>query len=54
MADIEIIVGSQSDLEILRESKLPGILNHAGVDWNLSILSAHRHSDELTDFCRQA
>ncbi len=48
---IAVILGSQSDEKVVEESGLYDLLNEFGVTWTMSVLSAHRHSDELQDFC---
>lgn len=51
--DVTIILGSESDLPILEEAKITELFNTVGVNWSISIASAHRHPDELTEFCRK-
>lgn len=51
--DIQIIIGSQSDMKMVEESGMMDVLNKVGLRYQVSVLSAHRHSLELTKFCRE-
>ncbi|MFA5188890.1 MAG: AIR carboxylase family protein [Patescibacteria group bacterium] len=48
---VAIILGSQSDEEIVEASGLYALLDEFGVTWTMSVLSAHRHAGELDQFC---
>lgn len=48
---VEIIAGSESDRNIIDDSKMLAILNECGVSWRLSVISAHRHSEQLAVHC---
>ena len=51
-AKIIVILGSQSDREIVKGSKLPEFLDKVvGNQWELSIISAHRNSEILQKYC---
>lgn len=51
--DIAVIVGSESDIKIVEESELPTFFDKVGVLWELSVISAHRNNQALTDYCLQ-
>lgn len=53
MAQVVIILGSKSDVKVVEESGMLDILNESGVDWELSVISAHRNPGELADYCRK-
>lgn len=48
---VAIIIGSESDLNALETSGMLGFLNKVGVRWALSIISADRNPEELTEYC---
>ena len=48
-----IILGSQSDEAVVRESGMTGVLRACGVKYSAAVYSAHRNHDALTDFCRE-
>ena len=48
---IAVIVGSKSDCELVRESKMFEVFKAVGVDATLSIVSAHRNADDLEKHC---
>lgn len=52
LPEVVVIVGSETDLDLVKESGVTNILNHVGVSWDLSVFSAHRHLDKLIEFCR--
>lgn len=52
MAEVEIIIGSKSDLPLVEESGMLEVFQHLKISYNLSIISAHRHPDILQDFLR--
>lgn len=52
MIRIAIVIGSESDRTILRNSGMLNILNEFRVEWELSIISAHRNPGTLYDYCR--
>jgi len=47
-----IIMGSDSDLPIMRQAA--DVLTHLGVEFELTIVSAHRTPDRMFEFARQA
>lgn len=49
---VAIVMGSDSDLVVMRESAK--ILDEFGVDYTISIVSAHRTPDRLYDFAKGA
>jgi len=48
---VAIILGSESDLDAVKESKLPRILQESGIEPIVHALSAHRHSAKLKAVC---
>ncbi len=52
MADIGIIMGSQSDWPVLREAAT--VLDELGLDYEARIVSAHRTPDRLWEYGRTA
>lgn len=53
MADIEIILGSESDFKNYVTASEVGILEEIGVSWRLSIISCHRNPHDLRKFCEE-
>ncbi|MDO8424664.1 MAG: AIR carboxylase family protein [bacterium] len=51
---VAIVVGSESDLGLVKESGMLEVLSSCGVGWELSIISAHRNKKELSDYCQEA
>lgn len=49
--NVVVILGSTSDLEMVKSSQLFPILNEVGVTWELSIISAHRNPEDLRQYC---
>lgn len=54
MPQVAILLGSESDRSFVDSSKMLVIFDQVGVDYELSFCSAHRHPDELTEYCRAA
>ncbi len=52
MAAVGIVMGSDSDLAIM--SKAAEVLEEFGVDYEMTILSAHREPDEFFDYAKGA
>jgi 5-(carboxyamino)imidazole ribonucleotide mutase len=52
MADVGIIMGSQSDWPTMKEASL--VLDELGVSWQANIVSAHRTPDRLWDYGKTA
>ncbi|MBE5940203.1 MAG: 5-(carboxyamino)imidazole ribonucleotide mutase [Lachnospiraceae bacterium] len=52
MAKVGIIMGSDSDLEIM--SKAAEVLEQLGVDYEMTIISAHRMPDIFYDYAKSA
>lgn len=52
MADIGIIMGSSSDLEVMREAA--DVLKALKVDYELTVVSAHRTPDRMRDYALKA
>ena len=48
MAQVGIIMGSQSDFPVMEEAV--SILNEFGIDTEVDIVSAHRTPDKMTDY----
>ncbi len=52
MPRVGIVMGSDSDLKVM--SKAAATLEKFGVDYEMTIISAHREPDELIDWCASA
>ena len=52
MAKVGIVMGSDSDMPIM--AKAAEILDKLGIDYEMTIISAHREPDELIEWCRGA
>ena len=52
MAKVGIVMGSDSDLEIM--SKAADVLEELGVDYEMTIISAHRMPDIFFDYAKSA
>ena len=48
--DVAIVLGSKSDLDKVRQSKLLTTLDGVGITWELSVISAHRNPAALCNF----
>jgi 5-(carboxyamino)imidazole ribonucleotide mutase len=53
MAQVEIVAGSESDLEAIKNSKMTDWLAAFDVSWRLSVISAHRNPAALAHFCQK-
>ncbi len=51
-ARVGIIMGSQSDLEVMREAG--DMLDHFGIPYEIDIVSAHRTPDRMQEYARKA
>ncbi len=51
---VAIILGSESDLEMVVQSKMLPIFNDVEVSYELSVISAHRNPHELDGYCNEA
>ena len=52
MAKVGIVMGSDSDLKVM--SKAADMLEELGIEYELTIISAHRETDELIEWTRGA
>ena len=52
MAKVGIVMGSDSDLKVM--SKAAEMLEELGIEYEMTIISAHRQPDALIDWCRTA
>lgn len=52
MAKVGIVMGSDSDLKVM--SKAADMLEELGIEYELTIISAHREPDELIEWTRDA
>lgn len=52
MAKVGIVMGSDSDLKVM--SKAAEMLEELGVEYEITIISAHRQPDELIEWTRTA
>lgn len=48
---VQIIVGSESDLALYESSGVSKMLDEIGVTWTDAIISAHRNPSELSAYC---
>lgn len=51
---IAIILGSESDLDVLKKSKAIQVLDDVGIKYDIVIISAHRHHHTLENYCHIA
>lgn len=51
---IAVIIGSETDLPIVEGSKMLDVLDQCGISWELSIISADRNPEALSDYCSKA
>jgi len=49
--EVAIILGSESDLTVFKESKMTEILDMTGISYEVSIISADRNDHELREYC---
>ena len=52
MAKVGIVMGSDSDLKVM--SKAADMLEELGIEYEITIISAHRQPDALINWCRTA
>ena len=52
MAKVGIVMGSDSDLKVM--SKAAEMLEELGIEYEMTIISAHRQPDALIEWCRTA
>lgn len=52
MAEVGIIMGSKSDLPVMKEAA--NILDELGVDYEIDIVSAHRTPEKMYDYAKNA
>lgn len=52
MAKVGIVMGSDSDLEVM--SKAAEMLEKFGIDYELTVISAHRMPDVFFDYAKTA
>ena len=52
MADVGIIMGSDSDLPVMADAAK--VLDHFGVSYEITIVSAHRTPDRMYDYAKSA
>lgn len=52
MAEVGIIMGSKSDLPVMREAA--NILEHFGVTYEINVVSAHRTPELMLEYAQQA
>ena len=52
MAKVGIVMGSDSDLKVM--SKAADMLEELGLEYEITIISAHRQPDALINWCRTA
>lgn len=52
MADVEILMGSKSDYDVMK--KAGEVLDSFGISWGIHVLSAHRNPEGASNFAKQA
>ena len=52
MAKVGIVMGSDSDMPIM--SKAADILEELGIDFEMTVISAHREPDEFFQYAKSA
>jgi 5-(carboxyamino)imidazole ribonucleotide mutase len=52
MSQVAIIMGSDSDLSVMKDAAV--ILEHFGINYELTVVSAHRTPERLFDFAKEA
>jgi len=52
MSQVAIIMGSDSDLSVMKDAAI--ILEHFGINYELTVVSAHRTPDRMFDFAKEA
>ncbi len=52
MAQVAIIMGSDSDLSVMKDAAV--ILEHFGINYELTVVSAHRTPDRMFEFAKEA
>ena len=51
--DVAIIVGSESDLDIVEKSRMTAVFDAIGVSWAVSAISAHRNPRDLEEYVKE-
>jgi 5-(carboxyamino)imidazole ribonucleotide mutase len=54
MPVVQVVLGSESDEDVVRESKMAGIMRDVGIEVRGDVYSAHRNLDELIEFVRES
>lgn len=54
MYKVAVILGSESDAEVVRDSKMLEVLKEVGIPYQVSIISSHRNPQELAKYCAEA
>jgi len=52
MAQVAIIMGSDSDLPVMKDAAI--ILEHFGINYELTVVSAHRTPERMFEFAKEA
>jgi len=52
MAQVAIIMGSDSDLSVMKDAAI--ILEHFGINYELTVVSAHRTPERMFEFAKEA
>ena len=52
MSQVAIIMGSDSDLSVMKDAAI--ILEHFGINYELTVVSAHRTPERMFDFAKEA
>lgn len=52
MSEVVVLIGSQTDAGLVKESKMLDVFEAAGLSVPVHIMSCHRNATELEEFCR--
>ena|ERR1043166_711657 len=51
---VALLIGSRSDMKLVKESEMMDVFDHIGVKVALHVISAHRNAEALHRFCEDA
>jgi len=52
VSKVVLLIGSMSDREIVKDSKMIDVFDGVGVDLDIHVMSAHRNAEDLRSFCQ--
>lgn len=53
MSEVVVLIGSQTDVGLVKESKMLHVFDAAGLSVPVHVMSCHRNAAELEQFCRE-